>query len=126
MKDGEGQASRQQVTLPDLSAARVQGRVYRPNVVRVGSEEAPLSARARDVWVDSLIKRYLDMQLPGKCHLGSPCCCRGHVLGACMGAIRIPSMLSRIEDQHVSVHAAAPYYFACVWRDHVWGGKNRA
>ena len=43
----------------------LQGRVYRPNVVRVGSEEAPLSARARDVWVDGLIRRYMDMEQPG-------------------------------------------------------------
>ena len=43
-----------------------QGRVYRPNVVRVGSEEAPLSARARDVWVDGLTRRYMDMEQPGE------------------------------------------------------------
>ena len=34
----------------------MQGGVYRPDVVRVGSEEAPLSQRARDVWVDGLIR----------------------------------------------------------------------
>jgi hypothetical protein len=39
--------------------------VYRPNVVRVGSEDAPLAARAREVWVDGLIRRYLDMD-PGE------------------------------------------------------------
>jgi len=41
------------------------GAVYRPNVVRVGSEDAPLAARAREVWVDGLIRRYLDMD-PGE------------------------------------------------------------
>lgn len=30
--------------------------------MRVGSEEAPLAERARDVWVDGLIRRYLDME----------------------------------------------------------------
>ncbi len=40
----------------------LQGCLYRPNVVRVGSEEAPLAERARDVWVDGLIRRYLDME----------------------------------------------------------------
>ena len=39
----------------------MQGNVYRPNVVRIGSEEAPVSQRARDVWVDLLIARYTDM-----------------------------------------------------------------
>ncbi|KAL0032313.1 hypothetical protein WJX79_004546 [Trebouxia sp. C0005] len=38
-----------------------QGNTYRPNVVRIGSEEAPVSQRAKDVWVDVLIKRYMDM-----------------------------------------------------------------
>lgn len=51
----------------------LQGRVYRPNVVRVGSEEAPLSARARDVWVDGLVRRYLDMQQPGESLLTGWC-----------------------------------------------------
>ena len=44
-----------------LSAFGLQGNVYRPNVVRIGSEEAPVSARAKDVWVDGLIARYMDM-----------------------------------------------------------------
>ena len=39
----------------------LQGNVYRPNVVRIGSEEAPVSDRAKDVWVDGLIARYMDM-----------------------------------------------------------------
>ena len=39
----------------------LQGNVYRPNVVRIGSEEAPVSERARVVWVDGLIKDYMDM-----------------------------------------------------------------
>lgn len=39
----------------------VQGKTYRPNVVRIGSEEAPVSQRAKDVWVDVLIARYMDM-----------------------------------------------------------------
>lgn len=39
----------------------VQGKTYRPNVVRIGSEEAPVSQRAKDVWVDLLIARYMDM-----------------------------------------------------------------
>ena len=30
-------------------------------MVRVGSEDAPLAERAREVWVDGLIRRYLDM-----------------------------------------------------------------
>ncbi|KAL0034221.1 hypothetical protein WJX77_004006 [Trebouxia sp. C0004] len=38
-----------------------QGNTYRPNVVRIGSEEAPVSQRAKDVWVDVLINRYMDM-----------------------------------------------------------------
>ncbi|KAL3156802.1 hypothetical protein ABBQ38_001073 [Trebouxia sp. C0009 RCD-2024] len=38
-----------------------KGNVYRPNVVRIGSEEAPVSARAKDVWVDGLIASYMDM-----------------------------------------------------------------
>eukprot|EP00884_Botryococcus_braunii_P008434 jgi/Botrbrau1/17592/Bobra.0166s0033.2 len=38
-----------------------EGRVYRPNVVRVGSDTAPLSRRAKDVWVDGMIQRYMDM-----------------------------------------------------------------
>jgi hypothetical protein len=45
----------------DLGAPHVQGRVYRPNVVRVGSDFAPLSQRARDVWVDGLIQQYVEM-----------------------------------------------------------------
>lgn len=36
----------------------LQGKPYRPNVVRIGSEEAPLAQRARDVWVDGLIRQY--------------------------------------------------------------------
>ena len=36
----------------------VQGKPYRPNVVRIGSEEAPLAQRAKDVWVDGLIRQY--------------------------------------------------------------------
>ena len=36
----------------------MQGKPYRPNVVRIGSEEAPLAQRARDVWVDGLIRQY--------------------------------------------------------------------
>lgn len=40
-----------------LSTESVQGGVYRPDVVRVGAEEAPLSQRARDVWVDGLIRQ---------------------------------------------------------------------
>ena len=51
--------------IPPACILTAQGRVYRPNVVRVGSEEAPLSARARDVWVDGLIRRYMDMEQPG-------------------------------------------------------------
>ncbi len=39
----------------------MQGNTYRPNVVRIGSEEAPVSQRAKDVWVDVLINRYMDM-----------------------------------------------------------------
>lgn len=39
----------------------LQGHMYRPNVVRVGSDTAPLSQRAKDVWVDGMIQRYLDM-----------------------------------------------------------------
>jgi hypothetical protein len=38
-----------------------QGKVYRPNVVRVGSEEAPLASRVRDVWVDGLVRRYVGL-----------------------------------------------------------------
>ena len=44
-----------------LMSGEVQGNVYRPNVVRIGSEEAPVSERAKDVWVDGLITRYMDM-----------------------------------------------------------------
>ena len=51
---------------PPARLFAAQGRVYRPNVVRVGSEEAPLSARARDVWVDGLTRRYMDMEQPGE------------------------------------------------------------
>ena len=36
----------------------LQGKPYRPNVVRIGSEEAPLAQRARAVWVDGLIRQY--------------------------------------------------------------------
>ena len=36
----------------------MQGKPYRPNVVRIGSEEAPLAQRAKDVWVDGLIRQY--------------------------------------------------------------------
>ena len=32
------------------------GKMYRPSVVRVGSEDAPIQPRARDVWVETLIK----------------------------------------------------------------------
>lgn len=39
----------------------VQGNTYRPNVVRIGSEEAPVSERAKHVWVDGLIKGYMAM-----------------------------------------------------------------
>lgn len=35
--------------------------MYRPNVVRIGSEDAPLAPRSRDVWVDGLIRRYMTM-----------------------------------------------------------------
>lgn len=42
--------------------------MYRPNVVRIGSEEAPVSARAKDVWVDGLIARYMDMDTVGWTH----------------------------------------------------------
>uniref|UniRef100_A0A061SGN7 Senataxin n=1 Tax=Tetraselmis sp. GSL018 TaxID=582737 RepID=A0A061SGN7_9CHLO len=35
------------------------GSMYWPNVVRVGSEAAPLSQRARDVWVDNIVNQYL-------------------------------------------------------------------
>ena len=37
---------------------QLQGKPYRPNVVRIGSEEAPLAQRARDVWVDGLVRQY--------------------------------------------------------------------
>lgn len=40
----------------------MQGKVYRPNVVRIGSEEAPLSQRAKDVWVDGLIRQDTEIQ----------------------------------------------------------------
>ena len=36
----------------------MQGKPYRPNVVRIGSEEAPLAQRAKDVWVDGLVRQY--------------------------------------------------------------------
>ena len=39
----------------------MQGNTYRPNVVRIGSEEAPVSERAKHVWVDGLIKGYMAM-----------------------------------------------------------------
>eukprot|EP00192_Tetraselmis_astigmatica_P002163 CAMPEP_0117691478 /NCGR_PEP_ID=MMETSP0804-20121206/25743_1 /TAXON_ID=1074897 /ORGANISM="Tetraselmis astigmatica, Strain CCMP880" /LENGTH=1048 /DNA_ID=CAMNT_0005504717 /DNA_START=243 /DNA_END=3386 /DNA_ORIENTATION=+ len=35
------------------------GSIYHPAVVRVGSGAAPLSDRARDVWVDNMVKQYL-------------------------------------------------------------------
>ncbi|KAK9824183.1 hypothetical protein WJX72_008399 [[Myrmecia] bisecta] len=38
-----------------------QGRIYRPNVVRVGSDQAPLAQRAKDVWVDGLVANYVEM-----------------------------------------------------------------
>ncbi len=38
-----------------------QGKPYRPNVVRIGSEEAPLAQRARDVWVDGLVRQYTNL-----------------------------------------------------------------
>ena len=37
--------------------------MYRPNVVRIGSEEAPLSQRAKDVWVDGLIRQGIVLNL---------------------------------------------------------------
>ena len=40
----------------DVGFADGAGRIYRPSVVRVGSEDAPIQQRARDVWVDTLIK----------------------------------------------------------------------
>lgn len=39
----------------------LQGNTYRPTVVRIGSEEAPVSERAKHVWVDGLIKAYMEM-----------------------------------------------------------------
>ena len=60
----------------------VQGNAYRPNVVRIGSEEAPVSQRAKDVWVDVLIARYMDMDSTTWEHrqatasFGAPCFCR--------------------------------------------------
>lgn len=50
----------------------MQGNVYRPNVVRIGSEAAPVSARARDVWVDGLIARYMDMDTTTWTHRSLP------------------------------------------------------
>ena len=44
--------------------AHTQGRTYRPAVVRVGSDVAPLSERARDVWVDGLIAKLLSLSEP--------------------------------------------------------------
>lgn len=44
-----------------LERFALQGHMYRPNVVRVGSDTAPLSQRAKDVWVDGMIQRYLDL-----------------------------------------------------------------
>jgi len=35
------------------------GSIYRPTVVRVGSGGAPLSPRARDVWLEALVNQYL-------------------------------------------------------------------
>ena len=53
----------------------LQGKVYRPNVVRIGSEEAPVSQRARDVWVDMLIARYTDMDPATWQHRSVTCSC---------------------------------------------------
>ena len=39
----------------------MQGKPYRPNVVRIGSEEAPLAPRAKDVWVDGLVRQYTQL-----------------------------------------------------------------
>lgn len=51
----------------------MQGNVYRPNVVRIGSEEAPVSERAKDVWVDGLITRYMDMDTVTWEHRSATC-----------------------------------------------------
>ena len=56
----------------DVRICGVQGNVYRPNVVRIGSEEAPVSARAKDVWVDGLIARYMDMDTTTWAHRSHP------------------------------------------------------
>lgn len=56
-----------------VRAFGLQGNVYRPNVVRIGSEEAPVSARAKDVWVDGLIAHYMDMDITTWTHRSSPC-----------------------------------------------------
>ncbi len=40
----------------------MQGKPYRPNVVRIGSEEAPLAPRAKDVWVDGLVRQYTQLR----------------------------------------------------------------
>ena len=74
-----------QANLPQLfleaTVLLVQGNVYRPNVVRIGSEEAPVSQRAREVWVDLLIARYTDMDPAAWQRRQTPCT-------ACIASLR--------------------------------------
>ena len=47
------------------------GKRYRPSVVRVGSEFSPITPRARDVWVDELIRRACMLLLLSRTILGT-------------------------------------------------------
>ena len=38
-----------------------RGQLYSPAVVRVGSDDAPLSEEVKEVWIDRLVGRYLDI-----------------------------------------------------------------
>ena len=78
------------------------GAVYRPNVVRVGSEDAPLAARAREVWVDGLIRRYLDMD-PGEWtyrYQARPRC------GAALWPAAPHGSAGRVQPESAGVHPA--------------------
>ena len=40
----------------DVGFCDGRGRIYRPDVVRIGSDDAPMLPRARAVWVDALVR----------------------------------------------------------------------
>lgn len=70
--------------------------MYRPNVVRIGSEEAPLAQRAKDVWVDGLIRcafNYLqslpreNSALRDRCTCSWGFCCTAEAHGSCERAL---------------------------------------